>query len=88
MGQTAHLSARRTHRLPSRMGGLLLVNPQSGNGSPGVDELADAARDHGVDTRVLRDGEDPVEVARAAAADELGVAGGDGSLAPVAAVAI
>jgi diacylglycerol kinase family enzyme len=37
---------------------------------------------------VLREGEDPAELARASAADLLGIAGGDGSLAPVADVAL
>ena len=70
------------------MVGLLLVNPQAGNGTPSIDDLTRAARERGVDAHVLREGEDAVEVARAATADVLGVAGGDGSLAPVAAVAI
>jgi diacylglycerol kinase family enzyme len=37
---------------------------------------------------VLEEGEDPAELARAAGADVLGIAGGDGSLAPVAGVAL
>ena len=37
---------------------------------------------------VLADGDDPVELARAADADAIGIAGGDGSLAPVAQVAL
>ena len=39
-------------------------------------------------THVLRPNEDAAEVARSAAADVLGIAGGDGSLGPVAAIAI
>src|SRR5919202_1230417 len=88
MGRSAHLQHRGTHRLPRRMVGLLLVNPQAGNGTPSIDDLTRAARERGVDAHVLREGEDAVEVARAATADVLGVAGGDGSLAPVADVAI
>ena len=70
------------------MAGFLIVNPRSGRGRPGADELAAAARALGVRTHVLTRSEDPVEVARAADADVIGVAGGDGSLAPVAEVAL
>jgi len=68
------------------MNGYLIVNPSSGNG--GADELLEAAAARGVETYVLRKGEDPATVARRAGAEALGMAGGDGSLAPVAAVAI
>lgn len=68
------------------MAGLVIVNPRSGNG--GVDDLLAAARRHGLATHVLRAGDDPAEVARQSGAEALGMAGGDGSLAPVAAVAI
>jgi diacylglycerol kinase family enzyme len=68
---------------------LLIVNPRSGDDSPSPDELADAARARGVTVHVLGDGEDPGAAARAAAdADVLGVAGGDGSLGSVVAVAL
>ena len=70
------------------MSGLLLVNPRSGNGSPSAEELVEAARGLGVRVHVLRPGEDLAELAREADADMLGIAGGDGSLAAVAAVAI
>jgi len=53
-----------------------------------VDELRDRARARGIETHVLAEGEDAAELARAADADAIGVAGGDGSLAPVAAVAL
>jgi diacylglycerol kinase family enzyme len=66
--------------------GFLIVNPRSGDGDS--DELLAAARDRGVETHVLRDGDDPAELARAASTDALGMAGGDGSLACVAEVAI
>jgi diacylglycerol kinase family enzyme len=65
---------------------LLIVNPSSGDG--GADELLAAAHGRGVDTHVLADGEDPASVAREADAEALGMAGGDGSLALVADVAI
>jgi len=68
--------------------GFLIVNPHSGKGSVPAEELVSQAKQRGIETHVLAQGEDPAEVARAAAADVLGVAGGDGSLAPIAAVAI
>jgi diacylglycerol kinase family enzyme len=68
--------------------GFLLINPRAGRDSPTVGELEAEARKLGVETHVLRADEGPAEVARAARADVLGVAGGDGSLAPVAAVAL
>lgn len=70
------------------MGPFLIVNPRSGTGSPSAEELAREARRIGVEAHVLRPGDDPVELARASDADVLGVAGGDGSLAPVAEVAL
>jgi diacylglycerol kinase family enzyme len=66
--------------------GFLIINPHSGDG--GADELLAAAAEHGVATHVLGEADDPAEIARAADADALGMAGGDGSLAPVAGVAI
>jgi diacylglycerol kinase family enzyme len=66
----------------------LLINPRSGRGGPSAEELAAEAAAAGVETRILRKGDDAVELARAAPAEALGVAGGDGSLAPVAAVAL
>ena len=69
------------------MAGLLLVNPGSGRGrSP--DDLCAAAKRLGIETHVLADGEDPGSVARRSDAEVLGMAGGDGSLAAVAEVAI
>jgi diacylglycerol kinase family enzyme len=67
---------------------LLIVNPRSGSDSPTADELRDAARSRGVRVHLLDEGDDLPEVARGAGADVLGMAGGDGSLAAVAAVAI
>jgi diacylglycerol kinase family enzyme len=67
--------------------GWLLVNPDSGGGSA-ADELCHAAASRGIETRVLRPGEDASELARDADADVLGVAGGDGSLSAVAGVAV
>jgi diacylglycerol kinase family enzyme len=70
------------------MGGFLIVNPRSGSDRPTAEELADAARARGVDVHLFREGEDLEALAREASADALGMAGGDGSLAPVASVAI
>jgi len=70
------------------MAGLLLVNSRAGDAGPSSDELASAARSRGVAARVLREGEDAAAVARKAEANVLGVAGGDGSLARVAQVAL
>jgi diacylglycerol kinase family enzyme len=88
MGRMAHLRGRGTHTLPRRMARLLLVNPRSGNGDPRVGDLVAAARDSGVKAHVLQEGEDPAEVARSAGAEAVGIAGGDGSLAAVAGVAL
>jgi diacylglycerol kinase family enzyme len=66
----------------------LVINPNSGGGSPSPEELADAAREAGVEAHLLREGEDPGELARRSGAEILGAAGGDGSLAPVAEAAI
>ncbi len=65
---------------------LLLINPRAGTESPTTDELAAAARDRGVEVHLLREGDDPAE--RAAEADVVAAAGGDGSVASVAAVAV
>jgi diacylglycerol kinase family enzyme len=69
----------------------LLVNPRSGRGTAGRVGLVAAARDRGVRAHLLVPGDDPAALARAAVtagADAVGVAGGDGSLGPVAAVAV
>ena len=79
MGRTAHL--QRPH-------GLLLINPRSGSSRPDADELAREAEARGVEAHILRQGEDAGELARAAEAVALGMAGGDGSLGLVARVAL
>jgi len=66
----------------------LIVNPRSGTDSPTAEELRDAARSRGVRVHLLADGDDLEALAREADADVLGMAGGDGSLAAVADVAI
>jgi diacylglycerol kinase family enzyme len=69
----------------------LLVNPRSGDGTAGRIGLVDRARGRGVIVHELAPGDDPATLARAAVAagaDAVGVAGGDGSLGLVAAVAV
>jgi diacylglycerol kinase family enzyme len=68
--------------------GLLLVNPRSGDDRPSADDLCGEAGRRGIEVHVLREGEDAAEIARRTDADALGMAGGDGSLAPVAEVAV
>ena len=70
------------------MRGFLLINPRAGTDSPTAEELAQAARERGIEPHLLREGEDAAELARQADAEVLGAAGGDGSVATVAAVAI
>ena len=68
--------------------GFLLINPRAGTDSPTAEELVQAARERGIEAHLLREGEDAAELARQADAEVLGAAGGDGSVATVAAVAI
>jgi diacylglycerol kinase family enzyme len=67
---------------------VLVINPRSGSDSPSADELAAAAENLGVEPHLLAEGEDPGDAARVSGAEILGMAGGDGSLAPVAQVAL
>ena len=64
------------------------MNPRAGGGSFDADELREEAERRGIEAHVLAPGEDAAAVARSAEASTLGVAGGDGSLGPVAAVAV
>jgi diacylglycerol kinase family enzyme len=66
----------------------LLINPRAGRGGPNADDLAAAAKARGIEPRLLREGDDAIELARGADADVIGIAGGDGSLAPIAQVAL
>jgi diacylglycerol kinase family enzyme len=70
------------------LAGYLIVNPRSGDGRPSAAELAAAARSRGIEVHILEHNDDVASLAREAEADALGVAGGDGSLGAVAAVAI
>jgi diacylglycerol kinase family enzyme len=69
---------------------VLLINPRSGDGKAARAALADRARERGVEPVVLGSRDDLatlVGIAVDKGADALGMAGGDGSLATVAAVA-
>ena len=69
---------------------VLFVNPRSGDGKAARAGVAERARAKGIEAVILAPGQDLAALAReavAAGADALGMAGGDGSLAVVAAVA-
>jgi diacylglycerol kinase family enzyme len=69
---------------------VLLVNPRSGGGKAARAGVAERARAKGIEVVIFSSGQDLAALAHgtvAAGADALGVAGGDGSLAIVAAAA-
>ena len=69
---------------------VLFVNPRSGDGKAARAGLAERAHEKGIEAVILAPGQDLAALAReavAGGADVLGMAGGDGSLAVVAAVA-
>ena len=69
---------------------MLFINPASGGGKAARADLAGRARERGVEPVVLEPGDDLETLVREAVADgadALGMAGGDGSLATVAAAA-
>jgi len=69
---------------------VLIINPWSGGGAAERWSIADECRQRGIDVLVINENDDLGELAAQAVsegADCLGVAGGDGSLAPVAQVA-
>ena len=69
---------------------MLFVNPRSGGGAAARAGLVEQARERGIAVRVVEPGHDLAALAAdevARGADALGVAGGDGSLAIVAAAA-
>jgi diacylglycerol kinase family enzyme len=69
---------------------VLFINPRSGDGKAARARLAEHARNAGIEAVLLDPGQDLAALAGdavAAGADVLGMAGGDGSLAVVAAVA-
>ncbi len=88
-----------SQRQPSRYGWrpadpprrpVLFINPRSGDGKAARAGLAERAREQGIEAIILAPGQDLAALAGEAAtagADALGMAGGDGSLAVVAAAA-
>ena len=71
------------------MPALLLINPRAGSSrGPSAEELSAEAERHGIEARLLGEGDDAVALARESDADVLGAAGGDGSLGGVAEVAV
>jgi diacylglycerol kinase family enzyme len=90
-GRRPRPGRRRSGARVARSGrAVLLLNPHSGSGKAAGRGLADLARCSGVQVVAVRPGDDLAalaEAAVAAGAGVLGVAGGDGSMAPVAAVA-
>jgi diacylglycerol kinase family enzyme len=71
--------------------GVLIINPKSGGGKATRFALADEARRRGIEPVVLEPGSDLRQLAEGAAdsgADVIGMAGGDGSQAVVASVAM
>jgi len=71
-----------------RVAGLLLINPRAGRARPDAEELKAEAERRGIEARAVKEGEDVAELARSAETEVLGAAGGDGSVASVAAVAV
>src|SRR5918994_2826219 len=88
MGRTAQLAVCPDLLRLGEMAPVLFVNPRSGNGRPSAEDLVAEARSRGVDVRMLEPGSDVEALAREVEADALGIAGGDGSLAPVATAAL
>ena len=84
-------AAGRTHRVTRPAGAVLLCNPWSGGGKVERFGLVELATSLGVQTVMLDHGLDLAELARdaiARGADCLGMAGGDGSQALVASIAV
>ncbi|MEE4021866.1 diacylglycerol kinase family protein [Gordonia sp. PKS22-38] len=83
------LDRRRESRPPAKP--VLICNPRSGGGKVQRYGIREAAAELGVETVVLEPGDDLEQIARdavASGADCLGMAGGDGSQALVASVAV
>jgi len=79
---------RNTVYVQRLMTGVVFVNSRSGSAEPSAEDPSGAAAALGVRVHVLREGDDLGRLAGEAEADILGMAGGDGSMAPVAAAAI
>jgi diacylglycerol kinase family enzyme len=84
-------SGGRARPVGAARAGVLLINPRSGNGAAARANLAAAAAERGIRVVTLAPGDDLAALADEAAAqgaDVLGMAGGDGSQAIVAAAAV
>ncbi len=82
--------AQRWHSAPATRHGIVIMNPKSGDGKVARFNLVSEARRRGIEAVLVEAGDDLGELAEAAVArgaDALGMAGGDGSQAVVAAVA-
>ena len=82
--------AKRWQPVPPTRHGVVFMNPRSGDGKVARLNLADEAHRRGIEPVLLEPGDDLPALAEAAVArgaDALGMAGGDGSQAAVAAVA-
>ena len=82
--------AERWHRVAAARHGVVLMNPASGDGKVARLHLVDEAQRRGISPVLLEPGDDLEELAETAVnqgVDVLGMAGGDGSQAVVAAVA-
>ena len=85
-----HALTERWHRVPAARHGVVLMNPGSGDGKAARFHLVDEAQRRGIFPVLLDSGDDLEQLAETAVsqgADVLGMAGGDGSQAVVAAVA-
>jgi len=89
-GRGASVAAARAPAAPRPRHPVLIMNPRSGGGKAARFRLADECRARGIEPVVLEPGDDLLQLAEAAiagGADAIGMAGGDGSQALVAAVA-
>jgi diacylglycerol kinase family enzyme len=88
---TVRAARRRWRRVRPARSGVLIINPNSGGGKAIRSNLAEESRKRGVEPLLLEPGTDLRELATAAVmkgADVIGMAGGDGSQATVASVAM
>jgi diacylglycerol kinase family enzyme len=88
--EAEHVVRDRWRDVPAASRPILLMNPKSGGGKVGKFGLVDACTARGIRMVLLHAGDDLAVLARSAAAegaDVIGMAGGDGSQAVVAAVA-
>ena len=88
---TQQVACRNAHLAEPAKRGVLIINPRSGGGKATRFNLSEEARSRGIETLLLGPGDDLCELAKRAVmrgADVIGMAGGDGSQALVATVAM